>query len=98
MHSTGIKIKIFDRYSVDDLRKQVIDALFSLIILTEEEVQKRLDGINSLPKEALLKMLPVIAEAVNKQQEYFKILNDRDRKFSVKLDALTLEVQLKKKK
>jgi hypothetical protein len=66
----------------EQLKKEVVDLFKSLLLFSNEDVEKRLAKIEQLPDEGLIKLLKTFRIGHEKQDECFKVLMDRDYMFA----------------
>ena len=78
-----------------DLKTQIFGVLRSIYIFKGEEIDVVLGRLDSLPEEGLLKVLDILNEVKNKQDDFLRKMNLRDRDFNKKL-KIFLKAEYKK--
>lgn len=79
---------------VNELRKEAMSLLGSLIFLNAEQITEQMEQIKYLPAEGLRKLLKVLRPAFEQQHKYFQILTEHDFLFPAQLKVILYQAQI----
>lgn len=91
-----IKEIVFGQMTDDELRTQVKGILGALVFVNPEEIANKIEAVENMPREGLLKLMEIFAQGFNTQHNWFQILGSRDHKFSSALAVTLYQDEMKR--